>query len=194
MVEGLDQFRPLPLCPGDAGWTEPQFWLSHDYKEITTFAPILWPEIGAKCTIILECVCMDTTLLLGSTGFWIIDVYLNWAGFVSRSWRETIELIQDTSLWAKAKLQEPTEENIVLFQKAAGARFKDKGYQDNNTVDEMVNLLLQHAFSLKVELQHAENFLSVYHHDDPPRFTETIPIIHRDSHDSASQFPATFPQ
>ena len=56
----------------------------NDYEDMR-FAPILWPEIGGKCSILLECVVLRTILLHGETGFWIVDMFLQWAGYVSDS-------------------------------------------------------------------------------------------------------------
>jgi hypothetical protein len=73
---------------------------------------VLWPQIGDLCTVVMECVMLQTILLHSDRGIWIVDVALEWSAFVGCSWDVTMPRISEFALWTRVHRVVPTEDNI----------------------------------------------------------------------------------
>jgi hypothetical protein len=117
-------------------------WTADGLNEFEELACILWPEIGTMCSAILVCKLMRTLIICGPSGFWIIHVYLGWAGFVAESWEETHSLITDYTLWEKVNLKQPVEANKVAAVEAECRRANMPLTEEGTAnVDELMTLI-----------------------------------------------------
>ena len=124
-----------------AEWTKPQLWYPHDYAEFVRDVVVLWPEIGDKCEIVVECVQLESMVVVSTFGFWIVEMSLERAGYVAFTWEETCPLIQTKHSWALITFKEPTKENIEKRRVAEAQRYHEPMTREEKTeVDEVLEM------------------------------------------------------
>ena len=120
-------FASLPIrgYPHPATWTKPKLWYEHDYNEFVQDVPLLWPEMGHECRIVLEVGILEWILVESRTGFWIAGMWLDTAAFVASTWEETCPRIQKEEWLKGLDFKEPTEENLKKRRAAEVKRFQE---------------------------------------------------------------------
>jgi hypothetical protein len=94
-------------------WTKPfTFFTPREHRHFQILASVLWPQIGRNCKVVMQCADLSVFLVQSeSSGFWIVGEDLELAGFVCKSWEQTLSKLSRFEIIGEVILKPPTEEN-----------------------------------------------------------------------------------
>jgi hypothetical protein len=116
--------RQFPLRPNQLAQVNADITLRNRQKSpIQINMRDIANEIRAiRWGLLLQCRVMRTMLLGASDGFWIIQFYQQWAGFVAKDWTSTLSMISRYDLCEQVTLQSAAIQNVTLARQAQCVR------------------------------------------------------------------------